>query len=602
MVRPLVVVTVHRGSYPAISPFALLHSLFTRKPAPPPAPPRVKRKSASHVSHGLPLTRRRGASSLGRGTWVQRRTLYEDTLAFKLYGPKPQALVLHPSAKPLEEAVWDAEEALGLCRSVKWDLVQGPRRPLLGWDHESFTSAAGRQVVPSRPDLSHLGLHLDNGDESDEEYDCDEAMWQNSQVRHIWANSCVIKVIRKHAQHLFGTGQIEKITEHIKQVRPRIVFVNDILTPVQQQSLEQTWNAALTQERRAVGYREYDGPTTISVVDRYRVILEIFTTRAKSRYARLQVESAKLNYIRTRLTPGTPEYARVVLDVLTEMGRTIAKSSDRIIISGEADPEKERKLLSVTARRIQKELLAVRESKGQQRQQRKRSGVWTVGLVGYTNAGKTELMNAMVGKEAGKARDLLFQTLDTTLRQISLPSGRYAVIADSVGFISNLPPFLIEAFQTTLEELLECDILLHIRDIAHPRTEEQKEVVLKTLNEAGAGEKRIIEVWNKVDLLSSEQCEQLFGQPFDSIPICAKDGTNIDLLLQTIEGHLFSQNDATPVSLPFDPRRSSEVHRWLNKNKLQGTIVMCPDDDALLSVEVVAKMEEIAQFSKLFSK
>jgi len=211
-----------------------------------------------------------------------------------------------------------------------------------------------------------------------------------------------------------------------------------------------------------------------------------------------------------------------------------------------------------------------------------RDGVPTIGIVGYTNAGKTSLMNRLT--DAGlRERDLYFQTLDTTLRRVRLPSGCHAVIADSIGFIQDLPHNLFAAFQATLEELTSCDVLLHVRDIAHPHRKIHKDTVLDTLRQAGVPDEKLeanmIEVWNKIDLLPS-----LDYVPPEAVPICAIDGTGVSDLLRVIDVVVSMQSKRQRRTVSFPEAYMQRVLTFLHQH---GTVL----DDTMVFSESVAEHE-----------
>ncbi|CAE8590368.1 unnamed protein product [Polarella glacialis] len=192
-----------------------------------------------------------------------------------------------------------------------------------------------------------------------------------------------------------------------------------------------------------------------------------------------------------------------------------------------------------------------------------RDGVPTIGIVGYTNAGKTTLMNQLTDADF-KERDLLFQTLDTVMRKVKLPSGGHAIIADSIGFIQHLPHNLFAAFQSTFEEIVNCDVLIHVRDISHPQRTMQKDIVLRTLRSAGMSEDKlqsaVIEVWNKIDLMKS-----MDFVPPEAVPICAADGTGVPGLLAVLDIVIGAQVDKQRRTVTFPQARMSQALSFLRK-------------------------------------
>jgi len=277
---------------------------------------------------------------------------------------------------------------------------------------------------------------------------------------------------------LFGAGQIEQIAAHVAMDDAELVVVDNNLTPVQQSNLEKAWNA--------------------KVIDRTGLILEIFGERAATAEGRLQVELAHLDYQAGRLVRSWTHLER-------QRGGFGFLGGP-----GETQIEADRRMIRDRMSRIRRELEQVTRTRGLHRARRQRAPWPVIALVGYTNAGKSTLFNRLTGAEV-LAQDMLFATLDPTMRQISLPGIDKAILSDTVGFVSDLPHQLIAAFRATLEEVLSADLILHVRDIAHPDTDAQKADVLDVLGELGAlpagidgneAGPAVIEVWNKADLVA----------------------------------------------------------------------------------------------------
>ncbi|MBO9579380.1 MAG: GTPase HflX [Sphingobium sp.] len=277
---------------------------------------------------------------------------------------------------------------------------------------------------------------------------------------------------------LFGAGQIEQVAAHVAMDEAELVVVDNNLTPVQQSNLEKAWNA--------------------KVIDRTGLILEIFGERAATAEGRLQVELAHLDYQAGRLVRSWTHLER-------QRGGFGFLGGP-----GETQIEADRRMIRDRMSRIRRELEQVTRTRGLHRARRQRAPWPVIALVGYTNAGKSTLFNRLTGAEV-LAQDMLFATLDPTMRQISLPGIDKAILSDTVGFVSDLPHQLIAAFRATLEEVLSADLILHVRDIAHPDTDAQKADVLDVLGELGAlpagidgneAGPAVIEVWNKADLIA----------------------------------------------------------------------------------------------------
>src|SRR5471030_1494498 len=275
---------------------------------------------------------------------------------------------------------------------------------------------------------------------------------------------------------LLGTGKVEEIAILAREQEPDVIIVNAHLTPVQQRNLEKAWNS--------------------KVLDRTAVILEIFGERAATKEGTLQVELAHLNYQRSRLVRSWTHLER-------QRGGFGFLGGP-----GESQIESDRRLIAERIARIEADLDKVKKTRAVNRAGRKKARLPTVALVGYTNAGKSTLFNRLSGADV-LAKNLLFATLDPTMRSIKLPSGRDCVLSDTVGFVSDLPTHLVAAFRATLEEVVEADLIVHVRDIAHPDSERQRADVEEVLAALGAieegGGTPMIEALNKIDALPPEQ-------------------------------------------------------------------------------------------------
>ncbi len=281
---------------------------------------------------------------------------------------------------------------------------------------------------------------------------------------------------------LFGKGKTAELATVCEALNIDVAVIDDSLTPVQQRNLEKAWQ--------------------VKVVDRTGLILEIFARRARTREGRLQVELARLAYERSRLV-------RTWTHLERQRGGFGFLGGP-----GETQIEADRRLLAERIGKLKRELQEVRRTRGLHRSARKRVPYPTLALVGYTNAGKSTLFNRLAQAKVD-ARNLLFATLDPTVRAVQLGGGRPAMLSDTVGFISDLPHELVEAFRATLEEVQEADIVLHVRDIAAEESEAQAEDVQTVLKELGADResgRAVIEVWNKVDLLPADEREALLAR------------------------------------------------------------------------------------------
>jgi GTP-binding protein HflX len=334
---------------------------------------------------------------------------------------------------------------------------------------------------------------------------------------------------------LFGKGKVEEIGHIIELAEADVAIVDDALTPVQQRNLEKAWQ--------------------VKVIDRTGLILEIFARRARTREGRLQVELARLSYERSRLV-------RTWTHLERQRGGFGVMGGP-----GETQIETDRRLIADKIRKLKLELEEVRRTRTLQRSARKRHPYPTVALVGYTNAGKSTLFNRLTNAEV-VAEDMLFATLDPTLRMLKLPDGRPAIMSDTVGFISDLPHELVEAFRATLEEVKEADVVLHVRDIASEESNAQAGDVRKVLARLGVDmdERSILEVWNKADLLSADDLETVRGDARrahpPAIPVSAITGQGCPELLEAIAALV---DEAPPVNV-FTPVGEGAAIAWLYRH------------------------------------
>lgn len=340
------------------------------------------------------------------------------------------------------------------------------------------------------------------------------------------AGEDIVNIGRINSATMIGPGQLQKVAEKLEECEADLLIFNGALSPGQQRNLEQRWG--------------------LKVLDRTGLILEIFGRRAQTREGRLQVDLAHLTYQKSRLVRSWTHLERQRGGVGFMGG------------PGERQIESDRRMLQDRITKLERQLNTVKNTRDLQRKARKRIPSPIVALVGYTNAGKSTLFNRLTHADV-EAKDLLFATLDPTMRKLTLPHGRDVILSDTVGFISDLPTELVAAFRATLEEVIEADLIIHVRDSAHGESAAQAEDVVEILNALGIDElersERLIEVWNKSDLLSAEAKAGLHVQANrnpDIVQVSAVTGEGIDGLLSVIERKLGAKRDTFSIVVPAE--------------------------------------------------
>ncbi len=333
----------------------------------------------------------------------------------------------------------------------------------------------------------------------------------------------IVPLARAVPATLIGSGKVAQIAAEALALEPEVVIVNAQLSPVQQRNLEREWKT--------------------KVLDRTALILEIFGERARTREGRLQVELAHLTWQRSRLVRSWTHLER-------QRGGFGFLGGP-----GETQIETDRRLIGERLAKIRRELEGVKRTRGLQRRARKRVPFPVVALVGYTNAGKSTLFNKLTSADV-LAKDVLFATLDPTMRGLRLPGGTKVVLSDTVGFIADLPHELVAAFRATLEEVLEADLIAHVRDAAHLETEAQKADVLKVLAELGVEPGRdrpFIEILNKIDVLDEGVRAGLqartTARPDAPVAVSALTGEGLPVLLQRFEDRVTGGNIVLRLAL-----------------------------------------------------
>jgi GTPase len=328
------------------------------------------------------------------------------------------------------------------------------------------------------------------------------------------------KLESPHAATYIGKGKADEFARYCAEQNVDTVIFDDELSPAQTRNLEKVFNA--------------------KILDRTALILDIFSQRARTREGKLQIELAQLQHLLPRLTRFWGHLSR-------QKGGIGMRGGE-----GESQLESDRRKVSERIDRIERDLDAVRRQRSTQRSGRKRSQWPLASIVGYTNAGKSTLLNKLTGATV-LAKDILFATLDPTTRRLKLPTNQNVLLTDTVGFIKKLPHGLVEAFKATLEEVVEADLLLHVVDVSHPQADEQIAAVNTVLEEIGAGEKPTIMVFNKVDQLENTATLTRLHERFPhGVAISAKTGEGIPALLAEVGTQLRPAREFLQLRVPHE--------------------------------------------------
>lgn len=374
------------------------------------------------------------------------------------------------------------------------------------------------------------------------------------------AESVPVREIKVKAY--LGEGTIERLQEVIDENEIDVVILGCSLSPLQQRNLEKVWNT--------------------KVIDKTALILEIFGQRARTKEGVLQVELAHLTYQRSRLVRSWTHLER-------QRG-----GAGFLGGPGETQIELDRRLIDEDIIKIKKELEEVKKTRELHRKARRRVPYPIVALVGYTNAGKSTLFNRLTQSDVF-AKDLLFATLDPTMRQVRLSNGQYIILSDTVGFISDLPTELVMAFRATLEEVLEADVVVHVRDYSHPDTEAQKydvEEVLKGLGLSDVVDKGLLEALNKIDLLEDEERNCILnksGWRTNQWPISAVSGQGVSELMSAVQTQLTAGHTKIKIRLPITDgatlaliyRKGQVLERWDTNDYIDVVALVAPAEVGL---------------------
>ncbi|CAE7840292.1 hflX [Symbiodinium sp. CCMP2592] len=516
-----------------------------------------------------------------------------------------RALVVHPRLPGAKEALlsWDASEAVSLARAAGWD-TGAP------WEDKGEAAAS-----------------------SSEEEDSDELSGDVDAIDDVGAY--IARLERVDPRFFFHLKELCRVAVQVARHGADLLFVNASLSPVQQRHLEAAmdlaWRAQRRQQKHDMGTSDIN-QSRIAVFDRARVVLAIFARRASSTVARLGIELAEAQEVKAKLGAGM---VSGVTSQLQQVAHALGRlpGCDKLALlprsggargvttsftsSPQITRQKQQRAIDEKRSRLREEIARLQSARGSRRQQRSRDERQTIGLVGYTNVGKSAIVNRLTSSDL-LVEDGVFVTLDVASRRCVLPSGRECYVLDSVGLIQGLPINVCEAVQATVQEMHEADVVLHVRDIAHPAREEQAELVREVLADAKIDMERVVEVWNKADLVMQKEVRHLhyLHQQKDPTPVytvSALTGSGFpqfleglqklmeDLAIKAVPGFQSSNAVQVPqsgwctVRMPQDLSKNQASDLWAFLHSDSAADASVSTDEVTGEVRVTVRMSDSAR-------